>query len=409
METISLNEFYGQSLGIRPPWKVSSVVILSELKQVHVTVECPRGIAWVDVAAGQRAEIKDWQDRQWRHLDTCEYETIIKARVPRIKLSDGKTTIVSVPWAEEGGRFTRRFEAGLIEKLRECKTVKGAARLGRVTEDQMDGVMARAVARGLDRRTLLAPRYLGIDEKAKGKGHRYITVLNNLDDGSVIEVVEERTQAAAESLLDLLPTDSLAGVEAIAMDMWPAFMNAAKEKLPKADIVFDRFHIVHHLNEAVDKVRRRENSELAEHGNDTLKKTKYLWLRARLDLRTTIGIEFRNLLNLDLQTATAWALKENFSRLWSYQSWAWALSFMDKWMEAANESGLAPMQKKSDMIGRHAERILNYLHHPITNAGSEGLNSSIQSLKHLAKGLVNFKSLRTRILFFLGKLDMCPA
>lgn len=90
-------------------------------------------------------EIKDWQERTWRHLDTCEFETVITARVPRILLQSGRTLMVSVPWAEAGGRFTKSFERHVIELLTQRRTVRGAARLARLTEDAVDGVLRRAV------------------------------------------------------------------------------------------------------------------------------------------------------------------------------------------------------------------------------------------------------------------------
>jgi transposase len=274
----------------------------------------------------------------------------------------------------------------------------------------MDGVMDRAVARGLMRREIAPLCHIGMDEKAYRKGHVYITVLNDLDQGRVLDVIEERTQEAAQTLLlETLPESSRESIEAVAMDMWPAYMAAVETVLPEASQVFDRFHVVKHLNEAVDQVRRNEHRELTAEGDDTLKNTKYMWLRARLDLRTKVGIEFRDLLNQDLQTAEAWALKENFNRFWEFQSWSHAFAFLDKWVEAARDGGLKPMIKVANMIDKHAEGILNFINHHITNATSEGLNSTIQSLKHAAKGLPCFRSLRTRILFFLGKLSLLPA
>ena len=409
MDPLSIEGFYGQSIGVKAPWKVASVSILGELRQVHIRVECPHGIAWVDLETGERAQIKGWEERVWRHMDTCEYETVVTAEVPRIKLKSGRTMVVSVPWAEPGGRFTLRYEAHLIEVLGACRTVKGAARLGKVTEDQIDGVMARGVARGLARRELEELTRIGLDEKAVRKGHRYITILNDLDNGRVLDVVEERTQEAAEALLETLPQRLRDCIEAVAMDMWPAYLGAVGHLLPEASVVFDRFHVAKHLNEAVDKVRRKENRVLTAQGDETLKCTKYYWLRSRLDLRTQMGIEFRELLNHDLQTATAWALKENFHHFWGYQSWTHACRFLDKWVEAAHETDLTPVQKVAAMIEKHAEGLLNFIHHHITNAASEGINSTIQSLKHAARGLVNFKSLRIRILFFLGKLNLRPA
>ena len=409
MEKLTLEHFYAQSLGLEAPWRVKAVVIDGDRKEVRIRVECTSGEAWIDPETRERAAIKDWSERTWRHLDTCEYQTIISARVPRVKLSDGSTMTVKVPWAEPGGRFTKRFESLVISFLEQCRTVRGAARLAKITEDQADGVMERAVARGRVRRTDGPLKYIGLDEKAIAKGHRYATILNDLEGHRVIEVVPERTQEAAETLLCALPEEARKAIEAVAMDMWPAFIGAAGKILPKADIVFDRFHIKKHLNEAVDKVRRQEHRALSAAGNLVLQGSKYLWLKAHGDMRQKASREFRALLVQDLQTGTAWALKENFDKFWKYHQWTRAARFLDHWVQTVFTAGLKPLEKAAEMIGIHSAGILDYIYHRITNAASEGINSTIQSLKHAARGLPSFKTFRIRILFFLGKLDLKPA
>ena len=409
MEDLTLEHFYAQSLGLEAPWRVVKVVIDGERKEVRIRVECASGEAWADPETRERAQIKDWQERTWRHLDTCEYQTIISARVPRVVLSDGRTMTVRVPWAEPGGRFTKRFESRVIALLEQCRTVRGAARLARLTDDQVDGVMNRAVARGLLRREERPLKYVGLDEKAIAKGHRYATIFNDLEGGCVIDVVPERTQEAAAGLLRELPEQQREKIEAVAMDMWPAYIGAVEEVLPSADIVFDRFHVKKHLGEAVDKIRRQEHRELSAAGNLILKGSKYLWLKTHEDMRLKASREFRALLVQDLQTGTAWALKENFDRFWSYRQWGRACRFIHEWMETVFATGLGPLEKVAEMIGHHAEGILNYIFHGITNAASEGINSTIQSLKHAARGLPSFKTFRTRVLFFLGQLNLTPA
>ena len=409
MKTLSLKEFYAQSLELKAPWKVVDVMIDGEARQVCIRVECARGEVWGDPETNERAEIKDWEERTWRHLDTCQFETIITARVPRLLLKSGRTLTASVPWAAPRGRFTLAFEALVIALLQQCRTVRGAARLARITEDAVDGVMRRAVERGMRRRELQPPTLLGFDEKAIRKGHRYATILTDVANGRVIDLVETRTKEAALQLLGQLPAGSTASIQAVAMDMWPAYIGAVEEALPEAAIVFDKFHIKKHLNEAVDKVRRQEHRQLSAAGNPSLKGSKYLWLKRPQDLCREAAAEFRSLLGQDLQTGTAWALKENFDRFWKYTSFAWAMKFLWDWVEAARATELTPLVKAADMIDKHAEGILNYLLHPITNAAAEGLNSIIQSLKHAARGLPRFESFRIRVLFFLGKLDLKPA
>lgn len=193
------------------------------------------------------------------------------------------------------------------------------------------------------------------------------------------------------------------------MDMWPAYSQAKAECLPRADTVYDRFHVSKHLNEAVDKVRRREHRQLQTDGDTTLAGTKYLWMSSRIDFRTSTGRRFRALLRADLLTATAWSLKENFRHFWKLKRWARACQFLQDWLEAARDTRLKPLEKVADMIDKHGEGLLNYTLHRITNAMSEGLNCAIQLLKSCAKGLPNFASLRARVLFFEGKLELHPA
>ncbi|RYD24540.1 MAG: ISL3 family transposase, partial [Verrucomicrobiaceae bacterium] len=259
--------------------------------------------------------------------------------MPRLLLKSGRTLTVSVPWAAPRGRFTLSFERHVIALLQQCRTVRGASRPAGITEDAADGVMRRAVERGLMRRELEPPLILGFDEKAIRKGQRYTTIMTNLENGCVIDPVEERTTEATLRLLALLP---------------------------EAAIVFDKFHIKKHLNEAVDKVRRQEHRQLSASGNLTLKDSKYLWLRRHQDLCREAAERFRSLLIQDLQTGTAWALKENFDRFWSYTSQAWALKFLWDWVETARATELSPLAKAADMIEKHGEGILNYLMHPIT-------------------------------------------
>lgn len=408
MNITSIEEFYGQSIGVKAPWKVVSVAIKAELKEIHVRLECEKGVLWANPRTEERIQIKDYQERTWRHLDTCEFKTMVSAAVPRVKYKGGGTEMVAVPWAEPGGRFTCRYESRLIEFLLEAGAVKAAARLARVTEDQMDGVMNRAVRRGLDRRKLPQISKIGLDEKAYRLGHNYLTVLNDLDATRVIDVVDGRTQEATEKLLRTLPKSVIKSIEAVALDMWPAYRGAVAAVLPNASEVFDRFHISQHLNNAVNEVRSAEHRDLAAQGDNSLARSKYFWLRSDLDMRTKEAIEFRDLINQDLRTANAWALKENFRHFWACKSWTRAFSFLDKWIHAARDSGLKPMERVANMIDKHAHGLLNYIHHPITNAASEGINSAIQRIKAAAKGISNFACMRNRILFFLGKLELRP-
>ena len=410
MKLTDIRDFYAQSANVLKPWKVIEVEICPETQSVEVRVECEDGTVWTDPKTRERAHVHEWRERRWRHLDTCEYKTVIIAKVPRLKLPSGETMTVVVPWSEEGGgRFTKRMEAHLIDVLRECKTTAGAARLAKINIGEAEGVMERAVQRGLLRREEREMPAIGLDEKAIRKHHRYATVLSDIGRSCVHEVVEGRTKEATIEMLRSLPETTRASIEAVAMDMWKGYRGAVGEELPEAIIVFDRFHVKAHLNKAVDKVRAAEHRDLQAVGDDRLKGTKYKWLKSFKDRRVKAAVEFRKLLAHDLRSGEAWGLKELFDKFWSYRSIGCAMRFVNNWIEAVEESGIKPLIKVGQMIDEHLVGLLNHTFYPITNATAEGLNSMIQQLRTAARGLPKFESFRTRILFHLGKLELHPS
>lgn len=185
------------------------------------------------------------------------FETLIEAKVPRCNCPSCGVKTAKVPWAEPHGRFTLLFEAFAIEVVQASKSLEAGRKLLGLSWGSAHAIMERAVQRGLKSRDLSEVEYLGIDEKSFLKGPNYLTVLNDLEEGRVLDVVPERTEEACRRLINqvLVTPDSRFKIEAVAMDMWPAFTKAANELLERAEIVFDRFHISQHLNEAVDQVR----------------------------------------------------------------------------------------------------------------------------------------------------------
>ena len=403
---MQIEDFYAQSLQIEDPWKVKEVRILPDERTVEVHVECGQKVTWADPETSEPATVHDWRERRWRHLDTCQFETWVIAKVPRIKLSNGKILTAKVPWAQPHGRFTVEMERRIIDTLLACKSISAAAKLLSVSHDQIDGLMNRAVQRGLSRRELEPLELVGIDEKAIRKRHRYATILNDLISGVVIEVSEGRSKDATKAMIEALPKPLTESIEAVAMDMWKGFIGAVEECLPETAIVFDRFHIKAHLNDSVDQVRRKEHRRLSGEGNEILKGQKFQFLKAHQDLREKASATLRAILREQLDTVEAWRLKEAFDHFWGYRQRGSAMAFLYEWIDKARATGLSPMIKVANMIEEHFAGIMNYITFPITNAASEGINSRIQSLKSDARGLPNFERFRIRVLFFLGGLKL---
>jgi transposase len=330
------------------------------------------------------------------------------ARTPRANCPEHGVKTMPVPWAVPQGRFTLRFERFAVEVLLACASVSQACALLGIGWDAAHEIMKRAVVRGLERRQLDQLQHLGMDEKSFKRGHAYITLLTDLDQSRVLEVVEERTSEAADQLWATLTPEQKSAVEAVAVDMWEPFIQTIGKQVPEADIEHDRFHVSKYLNESVDKVRRQEHKELLAAGDETLKGTRQLWLYNPQHFSPEQRDAFSGLKAQQLKVARAWAMKELFSKFWEYQEVGWARRFFKDWFGWVSRSQLKPMADVARLLKRHWENLLTYLRHHIPNAVTEGLNSKIQSIKSAARGFRNFQNYRTRILFFCGKLNLYP-
>ena len=403
-------ELYEELLGIKAPWKVSRIELDVKAERVDVWTEHSEGESWSCPECGEGLGIYDHaEERSWRHLDTCQCQTHLHARVPRVQCPRHGVLQVRVPWAEPKSRFTMRFERLAIDVLRECD-VTGATRILGMSWDEAWGVMERAVVRGKERKRPEVVRQIGVDEKAAAKGHRYLTLVCDLEQGTVEYVGEDRKQESLEAYYEGLSPKQREGIEAVAMDMWDPYVAATRKHLVGADekIVFDRFHIMGYLSKAVDAVRKQEHRQRMQQGDETLKGTKYLWLYSKENVPVFRRREFAGLRRLELKVGRAGAIKEALRELWHYVYPEAGRRFWKHWHFWATHSRLKPIREAAATLKRHIANILTYFRHRITNAVSEGLNSKIQTIKKMAYGFRNLEHFKTAIYFHCGGLDLYP-
>jgi transposase len=401
-------EFYRQLIGIESPWRVADVSLDLTAREVTLLVE--HGDGALACSCGRTCGLHDHaEERCWRHLDTCQMKTFIRCRLPRTRCEECGVKTVAPSWAAPRGRFTLLFEAFMIELLRATGRMSRVAALLDVSGAQVALVRRRAVNRGMARRGDDAIRRLCIDEKSMSRGQTYLTVLGDPGRGRVLDVCETRRGEEVRALLErALPEHRREAVECITMDMWEPFMTAAVAKLPKADIVHDRFHVSMHLNGAVDRVRRRENRRLAKKDGDALKGSKYLFLRNRENVRIDRLDQFERAREASKETAAIWRFKELFRSFFDCMRMAEARSFLANWYRRARRQGIPELTKVAKTILGHAKGILAYITHRVTNAAAEGINAKIQALKASARGFRSFVHYRNNILFHLGGLDLMP-
>ena len=403
-------QLYAKILGIKSPWEVTDVKLNLSEKKVEVFLATKAGKRMPCPVCNQPCPGYDSKERQWRHLDTCQLQTVLVARVPRVECPTHGVHQVSVPWAENNSHFTALFEALVIDWLKEANISAVADNMG-LTWEETDGIMQRAVKRGLARREEVLPKRLNVDEKAFRRGHDYVTIVSDPETGTVRYVADERKRASLVEFYQRFEASELRAVVSIAMDMWEPYISATQEYIPDADekIAFDKFHVAKHLGDAVDKVRRQEHKQRSSEGDDTLKGTKYLWLKHPEHIDDNIWDDFQKLCASKLKTARAWAIKEAAMEMWDSWSRDEATKRWKKWYGWAIRSRLDPIKSVAKMTKRRKNGIINAIVQRVTNASAEGINSVIQWVKYTARGFRNRERFKNAIYFHLGGLDLYPA
>jgi transposase len=376
-------DVFTQLLGLERPWAVDEVVFDAKDDSIGVILRhrsnarfrCPKCDAVLPL-------YDHTPPRKWRHLDHGSWLTLVVANVPRVACLFHGVQRVRLPWALPGSRFTLGFEKHAIDTLLEAD-VLGASRLLRLSWDETWGLMTRAVDRGLKAKRRRIIPHLGVDEKAIAKRHRYVTLVGDLDRGTIEFISFDRKKSSLDAFYQSLSPRQLTGVRAMAMDMWEPYISSTLQHVPDAGskIVFDRFHVMKHMLEAVDSVRKAEHRILQAEGDNTLKGTKYFWLFSEENVPERYAERFDRLKRLHLKTARAWTIKECLRDLWNYQHKDDARRHFQDWYSWAIRSRLKPVATVARMINAHLENVLTFCEHRITNATIEGLNSKIQTVK----------------------------
>jgi transposase len=302
------------------------------------------------------------------------------------------------------------FERFAIDTILATQTVQGSMGLLSLKWDQTWNIIERAVRRGQARKQAAPLPRVGIDEKSFKKGHRYITMLYDLDNSTVEAISEGNDVDAAKACFSELTQEQIASIEAIAMDMSSAYVKATKETIPLAEekIVHDRFHVMQLASKALDKIRRGEHRQLLSEGDDRLTKTRYLWLKSQENLTKKQRELFEEVYQSQLETGKAWAFKEMLRDLWNHETAAEATVYFQEWYRRVIHTKLDPMKTVARTIKERLSNVVSYCTHRITNAVAEGMNSKIMSIKRRVGGFRNIENFKTAIFFHCGGLDLYP-
>jgi transposase len=303
-------------------------------------------------------------------------------------------------WLAKNPRYTRRMaqQVGVLCREMSNKSVAQALHLNRETVKDLDKIYIKEL---LTKHPVAAPRVIGIDEISIRKGHTYRIVVSDLERGRPIWVGGEgRKEVDLDCFFAMLGKKKANRIELVVMDMWKAFYNSVKNNIPGANILYDKFHVLGHLSEAMDKVRRSEYKRVSKEDRTFIKGQRYTLLSHRENLSTEGKKSLKKLLLANKRLNTAYLLKEEFGQLWDYQSEGWARRFFESWKEQLKWQRLKPFEKFASMIDNHWEGIISYYQpgNKVKLGFVEGINNKIRVIQRRAYRFHDEEYLKLKIL-----------
>jgi len=344
--------------------------------------------------------------RHFRHVPLWGIDVTLVYFPCRVRCSQcGGIHVEQMPWAAGKRRLTKAFAITIATWARQL-TWQQVARLFGCSWGTVASAVAYVVAFGLARRDLSGVTHIGIDEISRQKGHVYLTNVYDLRTGTLIWSTEGRSTDSLDSFFSFFGQERTEQLKGICCDMWPAFIKAVKAKAPQATLVFDKFHIVRKITEAVDIVRRQEISEKGKEHRKLVAGSRYIWLKNPWNLTDRQKVSLEALEKLNLTIHRAYLLKESFRDFWQSATKEVATKFLGQWCSWADESEIKPMQEVSNLLRRHEENILTYFDMPISNGIVEGLNNKAKVISHRAYGFRTAKNFILNLYHCMADLAM---
>lgn len=335
-----------------------------------------------------------------RDLSAGGFRIELEFELLRVSCPDCGVRVESLDWLARNPRYTARF-ALHVGALARTMTVKDVARAERLHHSTVKDLDKLYMAEQLRRHPMPATRAIGVDEISIRKGHEYRVVVSDLIAQRPIWFGGAgRKEEDLAQFFSAYGRRRCAGIEVAVMDMWKPFRKATLAHAPQAAIVFDKFHILRHLNEALDEVRRREYARLQGEPRRFIKGNRYTLLAHRENLDLDGRAALKTLLAANKRLNTAYLLKESFGQLWDYRAEAWARTFFENWKDALKWQRLRPFEQFAQMIERHWDGIVSYCKpdHKVSLGCVEGLNNTIRVIQRKAYGFRDEQYLGMKII-----------
>ncbi|VAX39057.1 Mobile element protein [hydrothermal vent metagenome] len=377
-----------QTLGVSNIQNFEQKPIIKQKNKLIIPIKMKRTAIRCPQCQQKEINVKGWTERKLATPPIGSKPVVLKVEVPRVECKQCPgIKHAHLPFAEPRKQHTRHFARYVVD-LRKCMTILDLARHLGVSEWMIRNIEKEYLKRHYDKPRLKDVQLIAIDEICIGKGHRYLTVVIDLQTGAVLHTGDGKGADALKPFWVRLKA-SHAKVKAVAIDMSPAFFSAVTENLPNAEIVFDHFHVVKLFNDKLSNLRRALFNEATEklHKN-ALKGTRWLLLMNPENLNEEKNEQQRlqQALELNKPLATAYYLKEELRQLWSQPNRKQAERFLEAWCRTAESSGIRMLQKFAKTMRIHRNGLLNWYDYPISTGPLEGTNNKIKTLQRQAYG-----------------------
>ncbi len=360
-----LHLLFTELLGLEAPYSLGSInkdldLTAGKISSITFTIEIAK-----DYRPSKYHNLHSYYEKTWQHLSLFQYPCFIKARLPVfMDRRNSKTEVIDVPWARKGSGFTLLFENQVLELLRlsSCKTT--TAKFFNIYPQRVQTIYDAYTKDRYEQRSAQVARKVGVDETSTKKGHDYITLFVNLENGQILDIQDGRSSEAIKNYAEELRVlgNSFQTVEEFSLDMSPAFISGVKQNFSTARMTYDRFHVVQLVKRYFKPLQRSKKVD-------------------------------QELLNYHLK---------DFDQLWTQPNCKEAAAFLCYWKDRTKD--LFKMDRLCKSINKHFSGIINFVESKVTNGLLEGMNSKIQFIKRAARGYRYTENFKRMILFTFGHL-----
>jgi len=339
-------------------------------------------------ACGQPAQTVHSATRKFvRDLPLADFSLMLQIEYRKIWCGHcGGVRVEQLEFVDTHQRVTHRLAAYAAQLCKAGLSVEAVARHLDLDPKTVKVIDKAGLEAEFGQTTYDGMKRLAIDEIAVKKGHNYMTVVLDYDTGRVVWMGEGRQNATIDAFFEAMPTEVREGIEAVAIDMWEPYINAVKRWCPQADVVFDLFHVVKAFNKVIDDIRNEEYRKADAAGRETLKGSKYLFLKNWGNLKREGRIQLEEILALNERLNTIYWLKDLLAHIWDYYYPGWAKKMLVEWCEVARQDGHPALVKFAEKLERHRYGIISHCKHPIHTSKLEGVNNKIKVVKRIAYG-----------------------